>query len=127
MKTTDWLLKFSWIFVCSGFSAAMDVPAQDAPPLPPAPPLPKRSFPAFRPVPLRTGPPTNAPITATTIPGAPVPVLQPQAAQINPAVAAVNPAVPVATQVTNPGALVFDSEQKEYSAKPGEAVANFTF
>ena len=111
------------------FGFVIQAEAQNSPPAPPAlPPPPVRIAPAFRPVPLRVPAPTNPPAVAT-VPSVPVPLLQPAPPSANPplpATPAVSAAV-AAAPVGTPGALVFDAEQKDYSAKVGEATANFTF
>ena len=119
MKITDRLLRFTYLMVCLGLSAAAEMPAQDSPPAPPLPPLPTR--PAFRPVPMRTDGAVNK-SAAAGVPAVPVPLLHPPAASSNPTV----PPAPAAP-ATPPGALVFDAEQKDYDAKAGEPTANFTF
>src|SRR5947209_2665259 len=115
MKITDHLFTVVCILGCLGLGTAPELPAQDSPPAPPLPPPPPTTRPAFRPVPLRN---------QAAVPAVPVPQLSPLPTLANPGVA---PAVPVAPVVTNPGALVFDAEQKDYDAKVGEPTANFTF
>ena len=120
MKITDGLLTLSWM-VMLGLGSVLELSAQEGPPLPPVPPAPKRIHPAFRPVPLRGALATNT-LAAAAVPALPVPQLYPV-----PAPAALPAVTPPPAVVTNPGALVFDAEKKDYSAKLGEGAANLTF
>ena len=126
MSITDGVRNFRSVLLCIGCSVALDLPAQQAPPAPPLPPLPPGLHvgPSLRPVPLRTGLNTNR-LAPSIAPNAPAPLVRLGPAYL-PAPAPA-PVAPAPTQVTNPGALVYDAEQKEYTAKAGETVANFTF
>jgi len=126
MKIMDGLLKLLCLAVCLGLSAALPSLAQNSPPTPPTPPAPpppvKRIGPTFRPVPVRADLEAKKTLLAA-VPDVPVPLVNPQ-----PAAPGVAP-LPVAsaTPAANPSALVFDAEQKDYTAKAGEASASFTF
>lgn len=107
------------------FGAVQPAVAQELPPAPP-PPAP-RTDQGVRPVSARPGFNGNTPgfggPARASVPGVPVPLLHPPphiGIQVHDEPSATSP-------VTNPGALAFDSEQKEYSAKPGEASAHLTF
>ena len=127
MMTNNGVLQLRCLIVCFGISTPLNMPAQDSPPTPPLPPPPaKRTTPPFRPVPLRTGVDTTRPVPAV-VPSVPVPLLNPPAVAPNPLLAPAPAVAPAPTQITNPGALAFDAEQKDYAAKAGEAAANFTF
>jgi len=112
-----------------GCGMAVQTWADEQPPIPPTPPAPaaKPAGPTFRPV------PTRASLAAAAVPSVPVPQLVPPGSVGTPPVAAPAAPAPVVgtpaapTPVSNPNALVFDAEKKEYSAKLGEAAANFTF
>ena len=125
MKMTNRLVKFAGTATFMKLLALLNVRAAEPPQPPPLPPLPPlRTTPALRPVPLRTGLATNR-LSPAAVPANPVPLfrLGPQ----NLAISASTSAGASRTPVTNPGALVYDAEQKEYSAKPGEIAAAFTF
>src|SRR5438046_1245565 len=69
---------------------------------------------------LRTPPPSLSPSLMPQAPGLPAPLLQPQRPT------PVFPAAPAAP--TQPASYVqWDAESKEYTAKPGEPTAHFTF
>lgn len=126
MKTLDGLWKFLCLAVCLGFSSALPSLSQNSPPTPPTPPPPpppvRRIGPAPRLVPVRPDLEAKKTLVAA-VPDVPVPLVNPQPALPNPAPLPVAPAPPAA----HPGALVFDAEQKDYTAKAGEASAAFTF
>jgi len=123
MKPFYGRLGFMGLMMCFALSGFMVKSAQELPPLPPAP-LPSKS--TRKPVPPRgivqTGQPAAAPV-----PSIPTPLLHAPPVLPNPALPLAAPAVAMPSQVTNPGALVYDAEQKEYSAKPGEPTASVSF
>jgi len=119
---------FAGMIMCFGLSGLIAKAAQDSPlrPLPPMPPTQSvRRLPTLRPHPPVTVAQTNRPALAAA-PSVPTPLVQPPPAAVNPFLPPVAPPPP-APQVTNPGALAYDADQKEYSAKPGETMANVTF
>lgn len=104
------------------------------PPLPPLPPAPPGFSPSLQTVLTPPAPPS--PGAAQTLPpklGTPTvvtPTVIPPPTVVPPPAAPIVVAPPPITQPAqpaNPGALVWDSEQKEYKAKFGEANATFTF
>ena len=95
--------------------------------LPPPPPLPKLSsvkvVPRTAPAPAVTSAAAQPPASASTVPVLRAPSVVSPAIAVPPALTATAPAA----GATDPNAIKWDSETKEYSAKAGEPEAKFTF
>jgi mono/diheme cytochrome c family protein len=109
-----------WLVALVSGAAITSFSAQPTPPgAPPAPPgaiNPPTVQPVIVTAPAATNPPAAVP-APPVVPGQPVPPAPPRVA---PVPANVGPTTP-------PSALVWDAEQKEYTSKPGEPSAHFTF
>ena len=121
MKIHTRLIRFTLKTAALWSVALAQAFAQSAPPtLPPLPPAPPGLPPAQQ-IFLAPAaqPPPGTPVAPVVIPP---PTIAPAPAIPIPVPVIAQPAAPA-----NPGALVWDSEQKEYKAKYGEAHVNFTF
>src|SRR5205085_6884530 len=114
MKISHGLWKLNLLVTCLGLGGALPLLPQNSPPLPPAPPPPtKRIGPPLRPVPLRTE--GDAAKPAAAVAPVPVPLVAPALATPKPLLPSpVLAPIPASVPPANPGALVFDAEQKEY-------------